>query len=537
VDPSGPKSDWFSDPSHRGLYHGLIRIPGATPGDYLVRIGDIVTKNLTVKDVGTPVLPLTLGYEDDNYSDNGYYSHDDGTEDQCKNVGPAEVRITIFRGVAPPPPESTFDFNLAWGPGSLDPNGFPLNPQWTFQGRPENHDQIPSTSLCHNFSKVDDIVSAGGAAHVVLGPYFSDCTDQTDMNRLDSGQDVTGFLCGFRGGNSFLGHLNWFPVTVEGRAAWGDHSSWLFPIGDNDYTFGFEFHDAHCEKGSTDRSGNRLSVNGHCGLHTEFDASETIEHFHSKPWKTLRDAVESWTNAMAAEGSCALHFCSSEQIAAYDKEIADWKETIQSEFKGDTILTGMFGLDGEHNLKAELHPLYAMATKLDSQTTTNEEVWLIFVRNFGDEGYCSHRNWEVPFMRYTFRLPWRAGMQSVEPIWGANDSEFEGTDGTTGPVVSFVPQGLPDAGVYVTFTLPPPSQRPLIDGALHLKWKKRVVFSNGDDLETDEVENRFREAESKLSPAQLRALSGARILERRDLHPLPPSGPAQKLTQPPPFPP
>jgi hypothetical protein len=38
---------------------------------------------------------LVLGYEDDGYSDNGYTAHDDGTGNQCRNVGNASVTIVI----------------------------------------------------------------------------------------------------------------------------------------------------------------------------------------------------------------------------------------------------------------------------------------------------------------------------------------------------------------------------------------------------------------------------------------------------------
>ncbi len=82
VNPSGANSDH--------LYHGLISIPGVTSG--MVRLSTVV---------GNPSLPpstggtLTLGYEDDDYSDNGYWSHDDGTEDQCKGIGAASLDLTI----------------------------------------------------------------------------------------------------------------------------------------------------------------------------------------------------------------------------------------------------------------------------------------------------------------------------------------------------------------------------------------------------------------------------------------------------------
>ena|ERR1043166_6379056 len=84
VDPSGANSD--------RLYHGLIRLPGQGG---MIRIGEFMNnlKQYTVPESGDMI--LHLGYEDDDYTDNSYEKHDDGTEDQCKNVGNAFVTITI----------------------------------------------------------------------------------------------------------------------------------------------------------------------------------------------------------------------------------------------------------------------------------------------------------------------------------------------------------------------------------------------------------------------------------------------------------
>jgi hypothetical protein len=38
---------------------------------------------------------LVLGYQDDNYSDNGYYAHGTGTGDQCRNSVNVWVHIVI----------------------------------------------------------------------------------------------------------------------------------------------------------------------------------------------------------------------------------------------------------------------------------------------------------------------------------------------------------------------------------------------------------------------------------------------------------
>ncbi|HSR93022.1 MAG TPA: hypothetical protein VLK88_17080, partial [Gemmatimonadales bacterium] len=92
LDPAGPNSDH--------LYHGLIQIPGIHSA--LVRTAGVVGSSFTIPGSLDPAQNfLRLGYEDDNYSDNGYTNHDDGTGDQCKGVGSAYVVIDILHNVAP----------------------------------------------------------------------------------------------------------------------------------------------------------------------------------------------------------------------------------------------------------------------------------------------------------------------------------------------------------------------------------------------------------------------------------------------------
>jgi hypothetical protein len=92
VQTGGVGSTWkrYVDPAaDNDLYHGLISIPGATSG--LVRLQGVVGTTVTIPQD----THLTLGYDDDGYSDNGYYAHDDGTGNQCRGVGNAWVRLTI----------------------------------------------------------------------------------------------------------------------------------------------------------------------------------------------------------------------------------------------------------------------------------------------------------------------------------------------------------------------------------------------------------------------------------------------------------
>lgn len=119
VDPSGPNSD--------RLYHGEIWIPGINNG--LQRIKDFAAFRKPVQipsplpaNLAASSLFLHLGYEDDGYGDNGYYAHDDGTENQCKNSTNAYVIISIghngtiaadpttFTGISP----ATYRCQAAW---------------------------------------------------------------------------------------------------------------------------------------------------------------------------------------------------------------------------------------------------------------------------------------------------------------------------------------------------------------------------------------------------------------------------------------
>ncbi len=79
VKPLGPNSDKY--------YSGTIWIPGAIGGQApnVTRIKDALGTWGIPATAAPANLYLLLGYLDDDYSDNGYYSHDDGTDDQCKN--------------------------------------------------------------------------------------------------------------------------------------------------------------------------------------------------------------------------------------------------------------------------------------------------------------------------------------------------------------------------------------------------------------------------------------------------------------------
>jgi hypothetical protein len=108
VNPTGKNSG--------SLYHGLIGLghvhflstdaasPSTRSGFAIgtfFRIGDWIAFNKAGgKAFATEDRPLSLGYEDDDYDDNGYWGFDGGTDDQCLNEGAAVVEITVRHTMA-----------------------------------------------------------------------------------------------------------------------------------------------------------------------------------------------------------------------------------------------------------------------------------------------------------------------------------------------------------------------------------------------------------------------------------------------------
>jgi hypothetical protein len=83
------------------LYHGLIAIVQimaanrGAPGTG-ARLMDYIGRPIPIP-LDTHDPQFWLGYEDTNYSDNGYYDHDGGTDDQCVGLYGAWVTVQILR--------------------------------------------------------------------------------------------------------------------------------------------------------------------------------------------------------------------------------------------------------------------------------------------------------------------------------------------------------------------------------------------------------------------------------------------------------
>ena len=387
MNPSGDNSD--------RLYHGLIQIPGVESD--LVRISGVVNHPITVPaTVPSAGAPLRLGYEDDNYGDNGYSGHDDGTENQCKGVGDAFVIITIARGsTATPSPAAPFDLVFT----AVDPNVFPLNPQWAWQR--DNNGALPDADhICFPLSGI-----------------FSNPSCTTQSPSIDDPSGWNGFWCARGSQHSINGHVNWMPATWQGQIAWDTKSS----VGaDDDYNINL-----------TPPNGAGLTASSQGFIHTEFDSDETIDHFTTPWWTSFHQTVDrgdTYARAM---------------------------------INGDTaIIVGLAGLDCEHGCATELHPVYAIAIHV--QDNPADDVWAIFVRNSGDEGYCSQEQHYVNTNRIAFLIPRPAAIavSVTTATFLTNNTQ------SSGPGVSLVS----GTGAVVEFGLPDPTAGARINGELHLRW-------------------------------------------------------------------
>jgi hypothetical protein len=328
---------------------------------------------------------LRLGYQDDQMDDNSYFAHDDGNDDQCKNIGPAFLELTVIsspEAAAGPLLSPHFKpFDLVWDMNNdEDQNGLALNPQWNFALQ-NNGKQPHLKPIC------------GPAFPSVFGWNFP--INFTKLEQICTSMPVSfdldpkGAICD---GDPFPGHMNFGIATYQGEVTW-DEWSGHWP-NDNDWNFRLLPPNGAGLAGLGDVDADATTMG------VEFDFADT--NLHMPFWK---DLVKS----------------------DFGGEPID---AIGSRFGGPDGLEGVViaevGLDGVHGGYVELHPVFAMAVrtvqtviqgKLPGEPDTVVETWAFFLRNFGDEGGCSAQtwHWESPSGDFFVPLAWPNGATDVTP--------------------------------------------------------------------------------------------------------------------------
>ncbi len=455
------------------LYHGTIWMPGTgIPRGVLKEILPYLNRPITIP-AGTvaPDNVLVLGFVDDGYDDNGYWNHDDGTDGQCKmqqDGGPAwlTVRIEHNKGAAQSAVPSPFDLVS----DTTDSNGLFLNPKWGWEADPRSHNPPYSngrqsiTDFSPDPEKLcDGFAYAGGDPNNGISFGAPPCTSQIGPHDIDSPAgvalgsppQVNSAACTLFGGRSgaLHGHVNWWPATITGHIIWHGHMTGLGfdPMnayklppehGDDDYCFYLD---------PTNNGLGNISAEYQGWIESEMDSDETVDHFGSGWWKGFRDAVDQARPEWDYSGGTPAAMMINPQEA---------------------IITGLVGIDEEHDGHSELHPIYAMAihaNPIDYSVTydpikvANSDRWAVFARNWGDEGFCSQDQhlWDIPEISIFIPEPLPSSDYAIL------DQEFSGSGGDKPLTVehSKVP-----GGVVIKFGLGSPDNRPMIDGFVRIHW-------------------------------------------------------------------
>lgn len=296
-----------------------------------------------------------------------------------------------------------------------DVNGFEFNPRWAWQ---ITNTGVPDPNqLCFKDGK------------------FQGCT--TDATELDEPRFPNSATCAFGEGTGTKGHINWRPATYTGRIDWGEYAI------DGDYCLEL-----------TPPNDNGLTAHRKA-LHVEFDASETVRYFNTSWWKKFRSVVGT-------------------RISGTGKEEKEFIKGMRA------IVIGRLNLDCVHGCYTELHPVYALAinveTKVDSGNGTVDEVWAIFVRNWGNQGWCSHKqhylNLEPNGNKLSLLLPWGpdtpTGPAALSYEVLTDHTKFLANSAqASGPEYSIAGT----QGILVSFNLPRAKDKARVHGELHLRWR------------------------------------------------------------------
>ena len=384
--------------------------------------------------------------EDTNKSNNGINKPFESFGNQIKGVNFAEHPWLLSHKKCVKDPVN-WALNLIWD--STDLNNIPLNPKTEWQIKHKNFpNYYPDISELTPLIKTRIIkIRYWGIVNVktmklgeerdflmatnqsIFREYGGAFIPKNKLNKYiysDSDIDVSDIIgkCG--------PHVNWKqPVTYEGNLVGGKYDQ-----DDKDLNFYLY---------TSEGSGASKSSSHEGGLKVEFNRFETIDHLsNTSPW---------WSSNKSK-------FLSKNTL----DQIIDGTHTY-------AIVTGMYGYDCAHECHSELHPAWTMAALVKDDP--NDDIYAIFARNWGNEGFCSDHIFHLDLPKkdnqyiYKFFLRWRPGAESVvlKPI-------FNQVGGVTLDITS-----IPQKGVIVSFGFPSPDIKPFIIGELHLTWKYQTGVS------------------------------------------------------------
>jgi len=386
--------------------------------------------------------------------------------------------------------------NLPAAPRS-DANCLMLNPQFRWQ--------ITHASEPNDFMKFPDTMDQD----VCNDRTFNNCSGTTKKLKPDNVQEELCVMCRLHKlmPNGSRGHVNWFPAAYTGRVCFDN-----FNFPDMDYTFSLQPEGGNGltrwnppavpdpdQKGipkkrcSKDGKITECSPKAH---HIEFDSRETIERFRSSEWSKFR--------SHASPCLIELKSCHPDQA----REDVSLKRAV---------VIGLFGLDAEHNIYSELHPVYAIAIEMNSNPDDN--TWMIFARNVGDEGACSLKfhplygpadtaGANIPLERLRLLIPPPEGRRATGASYYAHTEFYSNNE--TCPTAAFYDELFQPAaarysqnnqGVLLDFDLKACGEDcdPLVEGTLHIAWDLVPI----SEVETTNLLQREKQKDQCVSVKEL----------------------------------
>jgi hypothetical protein len=285
--------------------------------------------------------------------------------------------------------------------GSVDANGIPLNPRWGLQETQPGALPNP-VELCFD-----------------VPGWFDNPICTVQRPSVDEPVGLKRAICSIGVTTPIKGHVNWFAATYQGPLFW----------------LGKFFSDQDVNISLVPPEQRGLTTADPEAILTEFDARETLNHFSTPWWKELRRAASLGAKARG-------------------RELVDARPAI---------VTGLAGLDCEHDCYTELHPVWMLALRAEAETP--HETWAVFARNWGNEGFCSSQQHylETVAHRVTVTLPWRDGASGVR--LGRQTRFYANVEG-----VRAWWSAAAGHHVSVTFELPAPEARGRVHGEIRLNW-------------------------------------------------------------------
>jgi hypothetical protein len=307
---------------------------------------------------------------------------------------------------------------------------------------------------------------------------FCPC-DQNDGQSWKSAANCTDALPWTNRSGWCFGHWNWLAVEYEGTVKWAGHSSSV--VDDDDYYLYIK----RCDQALQ-------TTDPRDGVELEFDSEETVDYW---------DDTNTWWDDF--HHNFVDHERANEQI---DNKFA--------------IVVALLGIDKQHGVHAELHPVYAMFVHV--QDDPAQDKWAFFVRNWGNEGGCGSEQEHAYFPGNSLRVliphPGATGFSETDNVWVYGDDE----DDFKQQSWSFLQT---NEGLLLTFNLQDPSKHDGFVGDLTINWGgtirpgavqgatpeckplRSVIKKEDQDIELKEKFEKLDPATQELLVKQLKSLT------------------------------